>query len=208
VAVLVDPVRVPAIAHELGITVHAAGTDVRRTVTGMGRVQPVVAVFERPPPLTVAAVTGPATRIVVVEAVDNPANIGAVVRNAAALGWDGLVLDDGSADPLARRSLRVAMGTAFALPHARTGDLVAAVVELGRQGVATYALTPGDDARDVDDVRAPARCAIVVGAEREGLSPAMLAACWERVRIPLTGGVDSLNVAAATAIACHALRRR
>ena len=100
------------------------------------------------------------------------------------------------------------MGTAFALPHARTDDLVAAVAELGRQGVATYALTPGDGARDIDDVRPPARCAIVVGAEREGLSPAMLAACWERVRIPLAAGVDSLNVAAATAIACHALRRR
>ncbi|MET0577976.1 MAG: RNA methyltransferase, partial [Ilumatobacteraceae bacterium] len=205
---LVDPDRVPAIARRLGVVVYAAGPDVRRAVTGMGRVQPVVAVFERPRSRTVTEVTASASRIVVVEAVDNPANVGAIVRNAAALGWDGLVLDGGSADPLARRSLRVAMGTAFALPHARTDDLVAAVAELGRQGVATFALTPDDGARDVDDVRAPARCAIVVGAERAGLSPEMLAACWERVRIPLVADVDSLNVAAATAIACHALRRR
>ncbi len=87
--------------------------------------------------------TATAARLVVAEAVDNPANIGAIVRNAAALGWDGLLLDHTSADPLARRSLRVAMGTAFALPHARVDDVAATVAELGRRGVATYGADTG-----------------------------------------------------------------
>ena len=97
--------------------------EVRRVVTGLGYPHRIVALFERPARPTVAELADTADRLVVLEAVDNPANVGSVIRNAAAFGWDGLILDHTSADPLARRSLRVAMGTAFALPHARTRHL-------------------------------------------------------------------------------------
>ena len=207
VAALVDPERVPVVAGRLEVDVFAAGPAIRRAVTHLGVAQPIVALFERPAPMSAARLTANADRVVVVEALDNPANVGAVVRSAAALGWDGLLLDRDSADPLARRSLRVAMGTAFALPHARTDDIVATLAELHRLGVVTYGLTPDGAAQDIDALDPPLRCAVVIGAERAGLSPAVLGACRQQVRIPLAAGVDSLNAAAAAAIACHVLRR-
>jgi tRNA G18 (ribose-2'-O)-methylase SpoU len=173
---------------------------------GLGVVQPVLALFERPPPAD-AATLATADRLVVVQGVDNPSNVGAIVRNAAGLGWDGLVLDPGSADPLARRSLRVAMGTAFTLPCGRVDDVEAFVAALGADGVDTLAMTPEDGAVELATLAAPRRVAIVVGSERAGLSAGLMDACTARVRIPLAAGVDSLNVAAATAIACHHLRR-
>ena len=203
---LVDPDRVPPVAAELAVPLYAAGEAVRRAVTRLGVVQPVLAVFERPEPADAGALAG-RDRLVVVQGVDNPSNVGAIVRNAAGLSWDGVVLDAGSADPLARRSLRVAMGTAFSLPCGRVDDVTAFVRMIGASGVTTLALTPADDAADLATVVAPARVAIVVGSERAGLSADLLAVCARRVRIPLAAGVDSLNVAAATAIACHHLRR-
>lgn len=207
VAALVDPERVPPVAARFDADVFAAGPAIRRAVTHLGVAQVIVALFARPDLTAAPLLTATAERLVVVESVDNPANIGAIVRNAAALGWDGLLLDGESADPLARRSLRVAMGTAFALPHARVDDVVDTVAELGRLGIATYGLTPDPAARDIDAVDPLPRCAIVIGSERAGLSPAVLDVCTEAVRIPLTAGVDSLNAAAAAAIACHVLRR-
>jgi tRNA G18 (ribose-2'-O)-methylase SpoU len=205
VCALVDPDRVPPVAASLGVPVYAAGGAVRRAATRLGVVQPILAVFERPAPADIAGLV-PCDRLVVVQGVDNPSNIGALVRNAAGLGWDGVILDDDSADPLARRSLRVAMGTAFALPWARVDDVAGLVATLAAAGVVTIAMTPAPDAVDLARVRAPARVAIVVGSERAGLSADVQAACSMRVRIPLVPDVDSLNVAAATAIACHHLR--
>jgi tRNA G18 (ribose-2'-O)-methylase SpoU len=206
VCALVDPARVPPVAASLPDPVFGAGDAVRRAVTRLGVVQPVLAVFERPAPADAAALaTG--DRLVVVQGVDNPSNVGAIVRNAAALGWDGLVLDAGSADPLARRSLRVAMGTAFSLPCARVDDVEPYVRSLRVHGVTALALTPSVDAVDLAALAAPARVAIVLGSERTGLADDVLAACTHRVRIALAPGIDSLNVAAATAIACHHLRR-
>ena len=208
IAALVDPERVPPVAGRLGVDVFGAGPAIRRAVTRLGVAQAIVALFERPQPAAAQVLTATADRLVVAEAVDNPANIGAIVRNAAALGWDGLLLDRGSADPFARRSLRVAMGTAFALPHARVDDVTATVAELDRRGVTTYGLTPDPAAHDIDSIDPPPRCAVVVGSERAGLTPATLAGCTAAVRIPLAAGVDSLNAGAASAIACHVLRRR
>ena len=139
------------------------------------------------------------------EAVDNPANVGAIIRNAAGLGWDGLILDHTSADPLARRSLRVAMGTAFALPHARTTTLIHDIDAL--DGVNLFAMTPDPDAVALDTVDPGERAAVLVGSERSGLSDELLALATP-VRIPMGAGVDSLNAAAATAIACWELRIR
>ena len=132
--------------------------------------------------------------------------MGGIVRNAAGLGWDGLLLDSTSADPLSRRALRVAMGTAFTLPHARTPDLVDLIDGLDMD---LLALTPDPEAEPIDEIARrldPARPrAVLIGSERAGLSDAVLA-LTRGVRIPMTAGVDSLNAAAASAVACHVLR--
>lgn len=208
VAVLVDGNDVPEIANRFtDVPRYAAGDALRRRVVRMGRVQPIVAVFERPPRPSPDDLIASTDRIVVIEAVDNPANVGSIVRNAAALGWGGLVLDVTSADPLARRALRVAMGTVFTVPHARTPDLAATLHTMTADGWTTVALTLTDDAADLDDVVATERCAVVIGAERAGLSDEVAGACQVRARIPMNPGVDSLNAAAASAIACYRLRR-
>ena len=205
VAALVDPARAPAVADRLGVELLGAGEELRRRVTGLGRVQPILAVFERPPRRSLDDLAETARRLVVLEAVDNPANVGAVVRSAAALGWDGLVLDRTSADPLARRALRVAMGTAFTLPHARVETVRDALAVLAPRSFTTVALTPAADAPDLRGVTVDGPVALLAGAERAGLAPPTLAASDLQARIPMRDGVDSLNVAAAVAVACFAL---
>lgn len=203
IAALVDVERVPAVAGRLDCPVYGGGLEVRQAVSRLGMPLSIIAIFERPPRPTVAALAAACRRLVVVEGVDNPSNIGGIVRNAAALGWDGLILDHTSADPFARRSLRVAMGTTFSLPHARTTTLADDVAAL--TGFERYALTPDPDATPLDEVQPGPLVAIMVGAERAGLSERLLATATP-VRIPMAGGVDSLNAAAATAVACWALR--
>lgn len=211
VLALADAGRRPAVVERLldHVDVHVGGEAVRRMVTGLGMPHPVIALFRRPARPEAAELAARTRRLVVLEAVDNPANVGSVVRNAAALGWDGLIEDHTSADPLSRRSLRVAMGTAFSLPHARTEDLVALMAAIVAD-TDLLALTPAADADDIDRVAArlsPERPrAVLIGSERTGLSEGLLGLAHHRVRIPMTGGVDSLNAAAATAIACHVLR--
>jgi len=207
-AALVDIDAVPAVAERMtGAPVFAAGTDLRQRIARMGRVQPIVAVFERTPRPSVADVVAATDRIVAIEAVDNPANIGSIVRNAAALGWGGVVLDQSSADPLSRRALRVAMGTAFTITHARTDDLAGVLRSMAADGWSTVALTLAADAVDLDQIAPGERCAIVIGAERTGLSDEVAGVCHVRARIPMNPAVDSLNAAAASAIACYQLRR-
>ena len=127
------------------------GEAVRQLVTRLGMPQPIVALFHRPPrPHRRSARAR--RRLVVVEGVDNPSNVGCDRAIAAALGWDGLLLDHTSADPLSRRPLRVAMGTAFTLPHARTNHLLGALDHLRRAGVVLYGLTPNPDAADLRSV--------------------------------------------------------
>lgn len=203
---LADGSRIPAVADRViaaGADVYVGGDDLRRHVAGLGMPHPIIALFHRPPRPSAPELFRSAQRLVVVEGVDNPANVGSIVRNAAALGWDGLVLDHTSADPLARRSLRVAMGTAFALPHARTRHLADELRAIA-DDVELYALTPGDDARDIRSVRPTGRRAVIVGSERAGLGNDVLSIATP-VRIPMAGGVDSLNAAAAVAVACYAL---
>jgi tRNA G18 (ribose-2'-O)-methylase SpoU len=205
VAALVDADAVPAVTEALECPCYTGGVDVRRVVAGLGVPAAIIALFHRPRRPTVDELAVTANRLVVVEAVDNPANVGSIIRNAAALGWDGLVLDHTSADPLARRSLRVAMGTAFALPHARTTDLAGALRRL--TDFEHYAMTPSPDATPIDDVEPGPRLTVSIGSERAGLTPELLALAVP-VRIPMAHGVDSLNAAAATAVACYALGPR
>jgi tRNA G18 (ribose-2'-O)-methylase SpoU len=202
-AALVDIERVPAIAAALDCPVYGGGHKVRQVVSRLGVPLSIVTLFHRPPRPTVADLAANASRLVVVEAVDNPTNIGSIIRNAAALGWDGLILDHTSADPLARRSLRVGMGTVFSLPHARTSTLVADLQEL--DGFELYAMTPTPDSIPLSTVRPGRRVAVLIGSERSGLSEEVLAISTP-VQIPMAEGVDSLNAAAATAVACYALR--
>ena len=148
-----------------------------------------------------------ARRLVVLEDVVDHTNVGAIFRSAAAMGFDGCLLAPRCADPLYRRSVKVSMGAVFTLPYARLEDWSGAPAMLSAAGFATYALTPAPDAVDLDRVRAPERLALLVGSEGPGLSQRWLAAADVRVRIPMAAGIDSLNVAAATAVACWALRR-
>jgi tRNA G18 (ribose-2'-O)-methylase SpoU len=211
VAALVDRERVPPVAASLEVDIYAGGKELRRYVTGLGHPLPIVALFERPARPTVTELARTAHRLVVLEGVDNPGNVGSIVRNAAAFGWDGLVLDHTSADPLARRSLRVAMGTAFTVPHARTVTFIADLGELRAAGFTLVALTPAGRPDSLDETEqriGGTPCAILVGSERGGLSDGALAAVDIRTTIPMSSDVDSLNAAAASAIACYVLRRR
>ena len=204
-AALVDIERVPDIAMALDCPVYGGGVEVRRVVAQLGVPLSIIALFDRPARPSVADIAAAARRLVIVEAVDNPSNIGSIIRNAAALGWDGLILDHTSADPLARRSLRVGMGTVFSLPHARTTDLAGELRQL--DDIDFYAMTPDPDAVSIGSITPGDRIGIMIGSERSGLSNDLLELAIP-VRIPMTAGVDSLNAAAASAVACFALGPR
>lgn len=209
VAALVDIERIPDIARRLAdehaCPVYGGGERVRSVVSQLGVPLSIIALFDRPSRPSVAELAAVANRLVIVEAVDNPSNIGSIIRNAAALGWDGLVLDHTSADPLARRSLRVGMGTVFALPHARTTDLAGELRSL--DDIELFALTPDPTARSIGSITPGPRVGIMIGSERSGLSSELLELATP-VRIPMAAGVDSLNAAAATAVGCFALGPR
>jgi len=208
VSALADGANIPPVALRLtdAIDVFVGGDDVRRLVTGLGMSHPIIALFRRPPRPSAAELIARSSRLVVIEGVDNPANVGSIVRNAAALGWDGLLLDHTSADPLSRRALRVAMGTAFSIPHARTTALVDELRAATDRRL--YSLTPDPAATDIRDIGAAIdpqeRRAVLIGSERAGLSAEVLATTIP-IRIPMASGVDSLNAAAAAAVACYAL---
>lgn len=209
VVALVDRDAPPDVARRLlgRAPVYAGGDRLRAAVTRLGMPYDVVALFERPARPTACDLAASSRRLILVEAVDNPANIGSIVRNGRGLGWDGLVLDRTSADPLARRALRVSMGHAVSFPHARVDDLAAIVTDLRADGWAVHALAPSATTT-LDRVEPAERTALVVGSERAGLTHATLAATASHVAIEMCGGVDSLNAAAATAVACWYLRQR
>jgi tRNA G18 (ribose-2'-O)-methylase SpoU len=223
VAVLADAGRLPDLVARLlageqvaggPIDVYAGDETIRRMITGLGVPHRIVALFERPPRPNAADLLARSRRIVILDGVDNPANVGSIIRNAAALSFDALITDHSSADPLARRSLRVAMGTAFTLPHARTADLAGLLSAAANQAkdLDLIALTPDPSATDIGALLAhpggqDRRRAVLIGSERNGLSPQVDAVATHRVRIPMAPGVDSLNAASATAIACYLLGR-
>ncbi|MFM7262333.1 MAG: TrmH family RNA methyltransferase [Acidimicrobiales bacterium] len=188
------------------VPVYVGDDALRKHVTGLGVPLSATGLFRRPAPVGPGDLLRTSRLVVVAEAVDNPTNLGAVVRSAVALGWDGLLLDSTSADPLARRALRVSMGTGLSLPHARTapGEDISGL--LAAHGFVTYALTPGTGALDISEVpRAGGPVALMLGSERSGLSTDLLSPATHRVRIPMHAGTDSLNVGAAAAVALHVL---
>lgn len=210
-AVLTDASRPSPVTLDMGddVDVYAATADARRMLTGLGVALDVIALFERQPLPPLPAVIDGARRLVVAERVDNPTNVGAIVRSAVALGADGLILDNDSSDPLARRALRVSMGTSFLLPHTRVRSIDELLAQLHQLGFITCALTPSTAAEPITAVgdRLPpdSRVAVLLGSERDGLTDETLRAVHHRVRIPMAEAIDSLNVAAAAAVACFAL---
>lgn len=212
-AVLTDATRPSPIALGIGddVDVYAASTEARRMLTGLGVALDVIALFERRPLPSLHSVLHDARRIVIAERVDNPTNVGALVRSAVALGADAFVLDHESSDPLARRALRVSMGTSLMLPHTRVRSVDELIRELHERNVETCALTPGESAELIDEVArelSPTeRVAVILGSERDGLTDSTMRTVRRRVRIPMADPVDSLNVAAAAAVACYALFR-
>ena len=193
-----------------GVPVYAAGDELMRSITGFSVHRGVLASFDRRPLPAVADVLRGARRVVVLEDVNNHTNVGAIVRSASALGVDALLLDPASCDPLYRRSLRISMGEALSLPQARTEPLPEGLAPLREAGFVLVALTPDAGAVDIAEVAAARhdRLAVLLGTEGAGLSSAVLAEADVCARIPLATGVDSLNVAAAAAIAFYELRAR
>ena len=193
--------------------VYVGGIDLLEQVTGFHVHRGALAAMSRLPLPDPAALLERSQRVVVLEKVNNHTNIGAIFRSAAALGMDAVLLAPDCADPLYRRAVRVSMGTVFAVPYARLGadpdgpPWPRALDLLAEHGYRRLALTPAPDAIDLRELRLGPRekVALLLGSEGEGLSPRAFAACDLRVRIPMAPGVDSLNVAAAAAVACYAL---
>ena len=151
-------------------------------------------------------------RLVVLEDIVDHTNVGAILRNAAALGWDGALLSPRAADPLYRRSIKVSMGAVFSLPWARLEDWRGATEMLAAAGFVTVALSLAPDAVELNELAAiiapQTRLAVLLGTEGAGLSQRWSDGAAMRTRIPMYAGIDSLNVAAATAIACYSLSAR
>ncbi|NJC70352.1 RNA methyltransferase [Planosporangium thailandense] len=209
-SVLVDEKRLRQV-NDLGddAPVYAASQAVLDAITGFHVHRGVLASFHRRPLPTAAEILVGARRLAILEDVNNHTNIGAVFRGAAALGMDGVLLSPTCADPLYRRSVRVSMGEVFAVPYARLEPWPAALDEVRRAGFTLLAMTPAPDALPIQLLTAEqrARPALLLGAEGAGLTAAAIAASDQAVVIPMQAGVDSLNVAAAAAVAFWELCR-
>ncbi|MGI8993896.1 MAG: TrmH family RNA methyltransferase, partial [Nocardioidaceae bacterium] len=146
-----------------------------------------------------------ATRVVVLEDVVDHTNVGAILRSTAALGADAALLSPRCADPLYRRAIKVSMGAVFSLPWTRVDDWYDAIEVLAAAGFTTVALTLDGDAIDVAAPAGGGKTALIVGSEGPGMSERWQQSADVRARIPMAAGVDSLNVAAAAAVAAYAL---
>jgi tRNA G18 (ribose-2'-O)-methylase SpoU len=193
-----------------GIAVYVGEHDVIERLTGFHLHRGALAAMQRPVLPTVPEVLEGARRVLVLEDVVDHTNVGAVFRSAAALGVDAVLVTPRCADPLYRRSIRVSMGTVFQVPWTRVERWPGAVAQLHELGFVVAALALEEDSVGLDDLAAdpPERLALVLGTEGDGLSRRTITAVDVTVRIPMAGGVDSLNVAAAGAVAAWALRVR
>ncbi|PKW25300.1 TrmH family RNA methyltransferase [Phycicoccus duodecadis] len=205
---LTDLADVVADAERDGVPVFVGEHDVIEALTGFHLHRGALAAMHRPPLPPLEEVLDGARRVLVLEDVVDHTNVGAVFRSAAALGIDAVLVTPRCADPLYRRSVRVSMGTVFQVPWTRIDPWPGGVDALRALGFTTAALALEDDSVGLDELAAdpPERLALVLGTEGDGLSRRTLATVDITVRIPMLGGVDSLNVAAAGAVAAWALR--
>ena len=190
--------------------VAVVSSEEMRSITGYEVTRGPLAAFHRPPEPDLAALLTGAHRVAVLEDVTNYTNNGAIFRSAAALGMDAVLLTPGCSDPLYRRSARVSMGTVFQIPWTFTGDWPGEGMErLNRLGFRTAAMALSDDSVSIDDRRlmAEEKLAVILGSEGDGLTETTIARCDYTVKIPMYHGVDSLNVAAASAVAFWQLRK-
>jgi len=185
---------------------YVVSEAVAESVTGFHVHRGALASLHRRPLPGVDEVLAGARSVVVLEDIVDHTNVGAVLRTAAALGIDAVLLSPRCADPLYRRAVKVAMGAVFSLPYARIDDWYGGLQSLRDRGFTVVALTPDADAVPLwQAVHAEGaeRVALVLGSEGHGLTPRWLASADVHARIPMASGVDSLNIAAAAAIACY-----
>jgi tRNA G18 (ribose-2'-O)-methylase SpoU len=208
-SVLLDTKRLDEVEVPAAVPVYTADQALLEQLTGFHVHRGVLASFHRQPLRDADEVLAGASRVVVLEDLVNHTNLGAIFRGAAALGMDAVLLSPSCADPLYRRSVRVSMGEVFAIPYARLDPWPGGLDRVRAAGFTLLALTPAADAVPIQQLPAAARArpALLLGAEGPGLSAPTLAAADARVVIPMQRGVDSLNVAAAAAVAFWELTR-
>jgi len=192
------------------IPVFVGAPDLLESLTGFSLHRGALASMHRPALPEVADLLMDARRVVVLEDIVDHTNVGAIFRSVVGLGADAVLVTPRCADPLYRRSVRVSMGTVLQVPWTRLPDWPLGAEQLHAAGFHIAALALSDTAVELDDfaAAAPERVALILGTEGDGLSPDALSAADTVVTIPMLHGVDSLNVAAASAVALYALRRR
>jgi tRNA G18 (ribose-2'-O)-methylase SpoU len=191
------------------VPVIVGGEDFLNELTGFHLHRGTLASMNRPTLPSVSDVLRPASRVVILEDIVDHTNVGALFRSVAGMGADGVIVTERCADPLYRRSIRVSMGTVFQVPWTRASSLSELVDTLHRDGWCVAGLALEDRAEDFDSfaASAPDKVALMLGSEGHGLGRKALQLCDVLLRIPMNNGVDSLNVAAAGAVALYGLRR-
>ena len=197
------------------VPLYTADREVLAGLTGYTLTRGVLCALRRPALPTVEQLCAGAKRLAVLENIVDSTNVGAIFRSAAALHMDGVLVTPSCCDPLCRRAVRVSMGTVFQVPWAQIGASPAdwpenGIAQLHALGFRTAAMALSDRSVSIDDavLAAEPRLAVVLGTEGDGLAPSTIAACDHTVKIPMSHGVDSLNVAAASAVAFWQLGRR
>ncbi len=193
------------VAEKVDAPLYVLPATQAERLTGYHVHRGALASMQRLPLPTQAAVLAGARRVVVLEDIVDHANVGAVFRCVAALGFDAVLLAPRCADPLYRRAVKVSMGAVLQVPYARLTDWSDGLAGLRAAGFRLLALTPDPAAAPIADVPAAGRLALLIGTEGTGLSSRWAAAADQAVRIPMSRGIDSLNVACAAAIACYLL---
>ena len=190
------------------VPVYTADREMLAALTGFELTRGVLCAFHRPVPRTVEELCRNARRVAVLEGIVDSTNVGAIFRSAAALNMDAVLITPSCCDPLCRRAVRVSMGTVFQVPWAQIGDTPAdwpekGIARLHELGFKTAAMALSDRSVSIDDeqLAAEQKLAIIMGTEGDGLAHETIASCDYTVKIPMSHGVDSLNVAAASAVA-------
>ena len=190
------------------LPVYTADSHLLENLTGYGLHRGVLCAMKRPSLPPVEQVCAKARRVAVLEGIVDPTNVGAIFRSAAALGMDGVLLTPTCCDPLYRRAARVSMGTVFQVPWTRIGEHHTdwpdnGLAQLKQLGFKTAAMALSDQSVSIEEpaLRSIEKLAVILGTEGDGLSRTTIAGCDYTVKIPMAHGVDSLNVAAASAVA-------
>ena len=213
VSMLLEPKHIDAQAADIvrsvgDIPIFTAPLSVLTELTGFPLTRGVLCAMRRKPLRTVEELCVGARRVAILENVMNPTNVGAIFRSAAALGMDAVLLTPASSDPLYRRAVRVSMGTVFQVPWTYLPEIWPQTLRALGFTTAAMALCDASLPIYAPQLKRADRLAVVLGTEGDGLSPRTIAACDYTVKIPMAHGVDSLNVAAASAVAFWQLRTK